>query len=55
MEKPTASISDFHSHPPKQGFDTTPMDLRVNGSRPVTACIDFVEGKNKNDTLNTSV
>lgn len=55
MENPSTRISEFHSHPPMQGFDTAPMDLRGNGSRPVIARIDFVEGKSQNDTLNTSV
>lgn len=55
MEYMTTSFSEVHSHTSKQGFNAASMDLRGNGARPVIADINFVEGKNQNDSLLSAV
>lgn len=55
MENLITSFSEIHSHPSKQGFNPSSVDLRENGARLVIEDKNFVEGKNQNDNLLTAL
>lgn len=55
MENLITSFSEIHSHPSKQGFNPSSVDLRENGARLEIEDINFVEGKNQNDNLLTAL